>query len=253
MIKIFRHCRTTFKNATKLIQESEDIKILMGKILANQNSQKSPKDLSEVEFKVFSQNGEDGIIQYILNKINIPENNKIFIEFGVGDYYESNTRFLLRSNHWKGMVIEGSEKEVQRIKKHPNFWQYDLKIYRSFITTKNINTIISDYLETKNVQSDIGLLSIDIDGNDYWILKAIKIKPIIIICEYNVGAPNNYIQPYDENFVWDKKSAAGSSIEAIIELATSKGYKFIGCNSSKVNCFFVRNDFAERLKYFLLT
>src|SRR5687768_12224968 len=82
-------------------------KVNLGQIQTALNNQKqSIKNLDEVEFQVFSQWGDDGIIQYLVNKLDIP--NKTFIEFGVEDYKESNTRFLLISNNWSGYVIDGS-------------------------------------------------------------------------------------------------------------------------------------------------
>ena len=156
--------------------------LLNGKILAEMNSKKSIiESLDEVEFQVFSQRGEDGIIQYILSKIEVP--NKIFVEFGVETYTESNTRFLLISNNWSGLVIDGSKKNIDFIKKDFIYWKYDITAVESFITKENINQLIGNY--TKEIQ-DIGLLSVDIDGNDYWVWESIEcIKPRIVICEYN--------------------------------------------------------------------
>jgi hypothetical protein len=242
-IKAVRHIRQSFKNTTKLVQESDDLKILLGKILANQNALKNTKNLSEIEFKVFSQFGEDGIIQYLLSKINLPNEEKIFVEFGASNYYESNTRFLLNSDHaWGGLVIEGDPDECEKIEQHSNSGRYrrqGLKIECSFITAENINDLIRKHIK----QERIGLLSVDIDGNDYHVLKAINcISPAIMICEFNANQPKGHIQQYDPNYMWDKKSAFGSSLDSIIELVESRGYKYVGHNSTKVNAFFVRNS-----------
>ena len=79
----------------------------------------------------------------------------------------------------------------------------------------------------------IGILSIDIDGNDYWVMNAIDcVEAIILICEFNKNAPSGYIQPYEANFMWDRKSSAGSSLDAIIDLAKKKKYQFVGTDSS---------------------
>ena len=135
-----------------------------GKLLSHINNQKEMvKSLEEVEFQVFSQRGEDGILQYIINKIEIP--NRIFVEFGVENYTESNTRFLLMNNNWSGLVIDGSKANIDFIKNDFIYWKYDITAVESFIDKDNINSLIKNYTSVK----DIGLLSVDIDGNDYWV------------------------------------------------------------------------------------
>ena len=219
--------------------------ILLGKILANTLRGKGVvSSLDEVEFRVFSQFGEDGIIQYLINILNIP--NKIFIEFGVENYLESNTRFLLLNNNWKGLVIDGSGYSINFIKRDVlAYYRAELSAVQSFITKDNINKLIQEFTTLE----DIGLLSVDIDGNDYWVLDAITvIKPRILICEYNsfYGPFANVTIPYNERFVRQKfhKSFTyfGASLSAIVKLANKKGYDFIGCESHGTNAFFVRKD-----------
>ena len=220
--------------------------LLNAKILSNYNNQKQfVKSLDEVEFQVFSQRGEDGIIQYIVNKIEIP--NKTFVEFGVETYTESNTRFLLFNNNWSGLVIDGCKKNINFIKKDLIYWKYDLVAVNSFITKENINTLISDY--TKN--QDIGLLSLDIDGNDYWIWDSINcINPRIVVCEYNsaFGSSRKVSVPYKSDFVRSKEHYSdlyfGASLGAFCDLAEKKGYDFIGTSSAGVNAYFVRKDLS---------
>ncbi|MFM6025585.1 MAG: hypothetical protein ACKPER_22095, partial [Dolichospermum sp.] len=119
------------------------------------------------EFRAFSQWGEAGIIQFLIRNVHI--SRKIFVEFGVQNYTESNTRFLLINNNWSGLVIDGGLEEITYIKNDPIYWQYNLKAINSFITKDNINQILSD----NGIQGEIGLLSVDIDGNDYWVWQAI--------------------------------------------------------------------------------
>ena len=101
------------------------------------NQKENIASLDEVEFQVFSQRGEDGVIQYIINKIEIP--NKVFVEFGVETYTESNTRFLLMNNNWSGLIIDGSKKNINFIKRDFIYWKYDITALESFITKDNIN------------------------------------------------------------------------------------------------------------------
>jgi hypothetical protein len=218
-------------------------------LISNNNTKQNIQSLDEVEFQVFSQRGEDGIIQYIINKIEIP--NKIFVEFGVETYTESNTRFLLMNNNWSGLVIDGDGENIDFIKKDFIYWKYDITALHSFITKENIDKLISDYTKIE----DIGILSIDIDGNDYWIWKQIKcIKPRIVICEYNsiFGSKRQVTVPYKEDFYRKKEHYSemyfGASLAAFCELAEKKGYDFIGTSSAGVNAYFVRKDLSEPFK-----
>jgi hypothetical protein len=223
--------------------------VSLGKLHVDANKNKSIQSLQEVEFQVFSQRGEDGIIQYIISKVDIP--NRVFIEFGVENYTESNTRFLLINNNWAGLVIDGSKDNVRFIKSDFVYWKYDLTAFYSFITRENINQLISNYTSC----TDIGLLSIDMDGVDYWVWEAINvINPRIVVCEYNsiFGAEKKVTVPYSEGFARRKAHYSdlyfGASLPAFVELAESKGYDFIGVASTGVNAFFVRRDVSAPFK-----
>lgn len=219
------------------------------RLLAEQNKNKTIASLEEVEFQVFSQRGEDGIIQYIISQIAIP--HKIFIEFGVEDYRESNTRLLLINNNWSGLVIDGSKDNIRFIKSDFIYWKYDITAFHSFITKENINQLISRYTSC----SDIGLLSVDIDGNDYWVWEAIDvIQPRIVVCEYNsaFGPAQKVSVPYAADFVRSKTHYSelyfGASLGAFCHLAEKKGYDFIGTAGAGVNAFFVRKDLSAPFK-----
>lgn len=222
-------------------------KVLTGRLFAEINSKKENlKSLDEVEFQVFSQWGDDGIIQYLIHKIDIP--NKTFIEFGVENYTESNTRFLLINNNWIGLVMDGSESNINYIKNDPVSWAHELYSWPAFITRENINDLINKFVSIGH-SPDIGLLSIDIDGNDYWIWEAINtINPIIVIVEYNslYGYDNPFTNPYEADFYRLNPGniilGYGSSLLSLCDLAEVKGYDFIGCNSAGNNAYFIRKD-----------
>jgi hypothetical protein len=227
----------------KFIGRNDNQKILLGKILSKLNNEKKRiSSIHEVEFKVFSQWGDDGIIQYLINKIEMPKN---FVEFGVETYHEANTRFLLMNDNWSGLVIDGSKKNIQSIYNQDIYWKFELEAVAEFINTENINHLIS----SNGFTGEIGILSVDIDGNDYWILKKINvINPVVIIVEYNsTFGDKEYISvPYDASFVRNKAHFSnlfwGASLPAFCHVCNEKGYTLIGCNSNGNNAYFVRND-----------
>jgi hypothetical protein len=209
----------------------------------------SVTNLAESEFKAFSQWGEDGIIQYLINKL--PIERKSFVEFGVGNYTESNTRFLLINDNWHGLIIDGSAEYISYIENDPIYWKHYITAEHQFITCENINTLL-----TRNgFTGDIGLLSIDIDGNDYWLWDSITaIKPRIVICEYNslYGAEHAVTIPYLPDFRRTNAHFSnlyyGASLRALCILASAKGYDFVGTNSAGSNAFFIRSDIPHGLK-----
>jgi hypothetical protein len=206
------------------------------------------ESLRKVGFKVFSQWDEDGIIQYLVS--HLPIQNKTFIEFGVEDYEESNTRFLLLNNHWQGMVLDACESDIRFIQTDRIYWQFDLEAKCVWITRENIDS----HLRAAGFAEDVGLLSIDIDGNDYWIWEAIQsIKPRIVIVEYNsIFGLQPICVPYKEDF--HRLSAHysglyyGCSLAALHHLGRQKGYVLVGANIVGNNAFFVRSDFTSEFK-----
>ncbi|WP_245901634.1 hypothetical protein [Chitinophaga ginsengisoli] len=218
--------------------------LLLGTLLARQNKELPVIDnISSAEFKVFSQTGDDGIIQYLINKVYIPETT--FIEFGVENYVESNTRFLLKYNNWSGLVIDGSGKSIRYIMSDDIYYQHDLKAVQAFITAENIN----DLIERQGLKGEIGLLSVDIDGNDYWVWKAINIvDPVIVVVEYNsvFGIDRAVTVPYKPDFVRAQAHYShlyfGASLKALCVLAEEKGYAFVGSNSIGNNAYFVKKN-----------
>jgi hypothetical protein len=195
---------------------------------------------SEVEFKVFSQFGEDGIIQHLINKIQ-PESHR-FIEIGTQNYEESNTRFLLMNNYWQGLVIDGSLPDISYIKQDEISLYYGLSSLCEFVTAENADDLVRSFA----VAGQLGLLSIDIDGNDYWVWEAVRsTQPDIVVVEYNAlfGPTRTISIPYQPQFDRDKAHSSrlyyGTSLAALAHLAQKKGYFLVGCNSAGNNAFFV--------------
>ena len=133
-MKLIDRARDVFRHTQQAKNDSFETRLLVGTLLAKTVG--SAASMREAEFKVFSQFGDNGIIQFLIKKLNIKIEK--FVEFGVENYEESNTRFLLLNDNWSGLVIHGSDVQVASIKKNPSFWRYDLTALCAFITAKNI-------------------------------------------------------------------------------------------------------------------
>jgi hypothetical protein len=241
-INMIKKILNLFKKSNKE-KFNDDIMLSLGQIHSKLNLNENKKNLSSFEFKVFSQWGEDGIIDYLISNLEIK--SKTFIEFGVENYSEANTKFLLLNRNWSGFVIDSSNENVQNIKEKELYWKYSLTAKSEFITKENVNSVLRE----SNFGKNLGLLSIDVDGNDYWIWDQIKdFDPSIVVIEYNsrFGKEKSYVVPYEKNFQRLKKHYSGiyygASLKALIKLAIKKGYSFVCCNSAGNNAFFVKKD-----------
>ena len=195
------------------------------------------------EFKVFSQSGEDGVIQWLIRNLSICSDR--FIEFCVQNYTEANTRFLLMHDNWSGLIMDGSKENIEYVRHDDICWMHDLTAVSAFITAENINELICRH----GFSGDIGLLSIDIDGNDYWVWKSIdSVRPDIVICEYNsrFGAERAVTIPYEPRFYRTEAHYSnlyfGASIQALVHLGKQKGYALVYGNEIGSNLFFVRRE-----------
>jgi hypothetical protein len=234
---------------TQLHARMDELQILVAESVLSRVH--APSTLSDHEFKVFSQFGDDGIIQYLIRGIEIPPHARTFIEFGVENYTESNTRFLLVHDNWKGLVIDSSQCNVDYIRRDPIYWKHELSAVCAFIDRDNINSLFRQ----NGFHGEIGILSIDIDGNDYWVWEAInEVDPIIVIVEYNsvfgIHRPITipYAQDFQRTLAHHSNLYWGASLSALYRLAKNKGYSFVGCNSTGNNSYFVRTDKMGNLR-----
>jgi len=205
-----------------------------------------PIYLERYGFKVYSQNDEDGYIEEIFNRIGTTD--KRFVEFGVSDGLECNGHYLLHKS-WKGLWIEGSKKLYKQLLKNfeKPLMTGQLTAINAFISAMNINDLIG---KKGDINGEIDLLSIDIDGNDYWIWNAIScVKPRVVVIEYNAKFPPPYewIMPYNPNHIYDGTDMQGASLEALVKLGNKLGYDLVGTSMSGVNAFFVRSDLIQTL------
>ena len=232
-------------------------------------------DINLHEKKIYSQNGEDGILEFIFSKIGTT--NKFSVEFGVGNGFECNTVYLLEKKDWKGLMMDyGADQEIQwdgvikkawsnrnmgfidNLKNYVRFFQKTIKrkqrtlnfkpdIKNEKVSAENIQNLFQKY----NVPKNFDLLSIDIDYNDYWVWKEITdFHPRVVVIEYNSSiSPNeSRVVPYDSNAIWDGTNYFGASLLALKNLGLEKNYSLVGCDSNGINAFFCKKELVSKFK-----
>ena len=220
-------------------QQIEELKVLQGRALAQRIAERRPlESLHEAEFKVFSQFGEDGILQYLAREAGIGRDEQVFIEFGVQHYAESNTRFLLLNNNWRGLILDASARNIESVRAEDIYWRHDLTAVAAWIDRDNIDRLILD----AGFRGRIGLLSIDIDGNDYWVWDRIEVvEPVIVVVEWNsVYGPRPAVSiPYDRVRSRQRTPLAPllGCLDRAFERRRAKGYALVGSNSAGNNLF----------------
>lgn len=184
-------------------------------------------DLERAERQVTSQGGEDGVLATLFAQFGTT--NRHYVEFGCGDGLQCNTTQLRRAG-WQGLLMDGVAAPAAP----------DAEIHAEWITAGNINDLLDRY----GVPDEPDLLSIDLDGNDYWVWQAITRRPRIVVAEYNANLPADraLVMPYDPAHRWDGSDFYGASLLALVRLGRRKGYSLVYCTQAGVNAFFVRDD-----------
>lgn len=212
--------------------------------------------LAETEFKVFSQNGEDGILLYLLALCGWE--HRRFLEIGIQDGWECNCSNLAKHLGWEGWFIEGNPADAELAREHfrvdPHLQHRNVKVVSSYVTLENLNGMLAEQGVTGQGMGGVDLFSLDIDGMDWWIWQALEsLQPRVVVVEYNsaFGPERSVTVPYQPVFDWKKATSTGlyfgASLQAFVKLGREKGYRFVGCNSTGVNAFFVREDIAPPL------
>jgi len=228
----------------------DDLKLQNGQLFSFflKTNLKNIKNLDDVSFKVYSQNNEDAILEYLILSLKLK--NIKFIEIGTEDYSESNTRFIYEKYNCDGLIIDNTKNLTSKISKLLYIWKGNLKIEEEFVNKNNVNTLIDKHFPNKSID----IFSLDIDGVDYWILQELPDNlSKIIVAEYNpyFGPDLEVTVPYSDNFNRSEYHSSnlcfGMSLRALINLMENKGYSFIGSASLRCNAFFIKNEFKKLL------
>jgi hypothetical protein len=208
-------------------------------------------EFADVEFQCHSQNGEDGILLYLFSLLGTT--NRRVVEICAGDGIECNAANLIVNHGWRGLLVDGDAANVARGKAFyatcKTTWVSPPSLVEAWVTADNVNQLLID----NGYVGPVDLLSVDLDGNDYWIWKAIDaIAPRVVVLEFNAawGCERSVTIPYDPAFRLDLSNPpyrCGASLPAFTKLARSKGYRLVGVQSFGFNAFFVQNGLGENL------
>ena len=194
--------------------------------------------------RVFCQSGEDGSLALLFRLLGAEE--RFFVEFGAKDgRYLSNTANLRLSLGWRGLLLDGSAQP--RIERGSEAWSDAgaARVQCAFVTAENIDDLFEGY----GVPSRFDLLSLDIDGNEYWVWKALeRHRPRVVVVEYNIffGPEDRLTIPYRPRHVWDKTSYHGATLAALRDLGSEKGYELVYTDPFAPNAFFVSREELPR-------
>jgi Methyltransferase FkbM domain len=194
--------------------------------------------LTRYEHRVFSQNGEDGVIAELLRRIGVAQ--RWFVEFGAQTGVEGNCVFLADVLGWSGLFLEAQHDASNELARKYSATPA-VRTRRALVRAENVDVVFND----ARVPDEIDVLSIDVDGNDYWIWRALTAcSPRIVVIEYNGHWPldGRWVQPYDPERVWSGSDNYGSSLGALRSLGTEKGYRLVHTELTGNNAFFVRAD-----------
>ena len=198
-----------------------------------------PAHLHRFERAVHSQNGEDGIVAEIFRRIGVGDRQ--VVEIGAADGVENCSAALVDAG-WTALWVEGDPAKVERARRDRP--QASLTVRQSFVDAETIVPLLRD----SGAPAAPDLLIIDIDGNDYWVWRAIAaaFRPLVVVIEYNaaVGPHLHWVMPYSAAHRWDQTRYHSAGLAALAALGEELGYTLVGCESSGTNAFFVQRRYA---------
>ncbi len=198
--------------------------------------------LAPFELRVFSQNGEDGVLAEIFRRIGVGA-QPFFVEFGVESGREGNCVYMADIAGWHGLFMDGDERFFTALARK---YRAAARVHTAFalVTPENVEELFA----AAGVPSEPDVLSIDVDGADYWIWEALEdYRPRVVVVEYNsaLDPRRRLVQPADHAGGWDGTDYFGASLGAMRALGERKGYRLAHAELSGVNAFFVRDDLAS--------
>jgi hypothetical protein len=208
-------------------------------------------DFADVEFRCNSQNGEDGILLYIFSLIGTT--NRKVLEICAGAGIECNAANLILNHGFRGLLFDGDAEQINHGRAfyaaHPNTRISPPLLVAAWITAETIN----DQVAAHGFAGEIDLLSLDIDGNDYWIWKALTVvRPRVVILEFNAacGPAVSATMSYNPDYRWEpdgSENRFGATLAAFVKLGWAKGYRLVGLQRLSFNAFFVREGIGTDL------
>lgn len=216
-------------------------------VYRNMAFHKQAIDLSQTGVRVFSQFEEDGILLAIMAAIGA--SRKTFIDLGSANGINSNCANLAINLGWNGLFIDGDADSIAEGKafyaRHPDTWIHPPTFRQGFIQCENVNELITE----AGFSGEVDLLSIDLDGNDYWIWNAVTaVKPNVVIIETHVEFGfESIVVPYDKDYYYPGKHPDyhGASVPAMKKLGEKLGYRLVASNHYGFNTIYVREDLAQ--------
>ncbi len=200
----------------------------------------------DIEFRSFSQNGEDGVLLYLLTKTGMATRRSV--EVGCGSGVECNTANLVINHGFRGLLLDARARQLDLGRRFYGMCRdtrsHQPRMVTGWVDRGNVDGLISG----NGFRGEIDVLSIDVDGVDYWIWEAITcVEPRIVVIEYNArfAAEQSVTVRYEPNFVQIGPTVGGASLGALVKLAERKGYRLVGCNQHRINAFFVRDGVGE--------
>jgi hypothetical protein len=205
--------------------------------------------LNDNKRNTFSQGGEDGILESLFLHLGI--HIGWFVEFGASDGVSlSNTRCLLYKG-WRGIYIEADEKKMftLRLNTIDYYNRNQVYIVNKKVTRERNDTNINSILSSTPIPKDFDLISIDVDGNDYWIWKALEYDPKVVVIEYNPSFKQDIplSVKYNRNLSWQGTDYYGATSSALINLGKKKGYSLVAFTEG-LNLIFVKNELAGQFE-----
>jgi len=235
--------------------DEEKIKIFTGQatVIASKSAHSKYKNLSDASFSIFSQWGEDGILDYLCDVLDIARPK--VLELGAGNFHECNSRFLAEFRSADVVPVDAREDLISSVSKLSVYWKNHIYPIQTWITPESIKTIQATANEKIGF---FNILSLDLDGNDYWVAKEIDYSNVeIIVVEYNpifghkraiTILENENFDRTEAHYTWDYY---GASLLAWVNLFQSHNFSFIGSNLQGTNAFFIKTNNTSKLNFLI--